>query len=51
MASHGSVLPNQSNYVNAISEIVSGLIAAYEAQVPINLNKIKVEMAKKHKSK
>lgn len=49
MASLASSLPNQSNYVNAVAEIVSGLIAAYEAQVPINLNKIKVEMAKKHK--
>mgnify|MGYP003573128746 CR=1 FL=1 len=49
MASVASSLPNQSYYVNAIAEIVTSLIAAYEAQVPINLNKIKVEMAKKHK--
>jgi hypothetical protein len=49
MASVATSLPNQSYYVNAIAEIVTSLVAAYEAQVPINLNKIKVEMAKKHK--
>lgn len=48
MASLGQGL-NQSGYVNAVAEIVGALITAYEAQVPINLSKIKGEMARKHK--
>jgi hypothetical protein len=47
--STASLAPNQSHYVNAVAEIVSHLIAAYEAQIPINLSKIKGEMARKHK--
>jgi len=39
----------QEHYVQALAEIVSALINAYEAQVPINLSKIKGEIAKKHK--
>ena len=48
MASVGQGL-HQSGYVNAVAEIVGALITAYEAQVPINLSKIKGEMARKHK--
>ena len=32
-----------------MAEVVSALVKAYEAQVPINLSKIKGEIAKKHK--
>ena len=48
MASLSSGL-NQSHYVNAVAEVVSALIVAYDAQVSINLSKIKGEVAKKHK--
>lgn len=40
---------DQERYVQAISEIISSLIKAYEAQIPINLSKIKGEMSKKHR--
>jgi hypothetical protein len=40
---------DQSSYVNAVSEIVAALIRAYEGQTPINLSRIKGEMAKKHR--
>jgi elongator complex protein 3 len=42
-------LVSQENYVNAISEVINALIKASEAQVPINLSKIKGEISKKHK--
>jgi elongator complex protein 3 len=42
-------LVSQENYVNAISEVINALIKAFEAQVPINLSKIKGEISKKHK--
>lgn len=32
---------NQESYVHAIAEIINALIKAFEAQVPINLSKIK----------
>jgi hypothetical protein len=48
MASLGPGL-TQSGYVNAVGEIVGALITAYESQVPINLSKIKSEMARKYK--
>jgi hypothetical protein len=35
---------NQVNYIQAVSEIVGSLIKAYEAQVSINLSKIKAEV-------
>ncbi len=40
---------SHENYVNAITEIVNSVIKAYEAQVSINLSKIKGEISKKHK--
>ncbi len=40
---------DQEQYIHALAEIVGCLIKAYEAQVPINLSKIKSEIAKKHK--
>jgi hypothetical protein len=42
-------LVSQENYVNAIAEVINALIKAFEAQVPINLSKIKGEISKKHK--
>jgi elongator complex protein 3 len=39
----------QEHYKLAIAEIVNSLIKAYEAQVAINLTKIKGEIARKHK--
>lgn len=36
-------------YVNAVAEVVNMLQSAYDLQVPINLSKIKGEVAKKHK--
>eukprot|EP01041_Mallomonas_annulata_P006229 gene6229-12617_t len=42
-------LVDQERYVKAIAEVVSALVKAYEAQVPINISKIKGEIAKKHK--
>ena len=38
-----------NNYVTCISEIVSTLIKAYAAQIPINLSKVKQDLARKHK--
>lgn len=40
---------DQARYVRAVSEIVTALVRAYEAQMPINLSRIKGEMAKKHR--
>lgn len=40
---------DQEHYVQALAEVVSALVKAYEAQVPINLSKIKSEIARKHK--
>lgn len=40
---------DQERYVLAVSEVVAALVRAYEAQVPINLSRIKGEMAKKHR--
>jgi histone acetyltransferase (RNA polymerase elongator complex component) len=37
------------DYTQAVAEVVNALIKAYEAQVPVNLSKIKVEISKKHK--
>eukprot|EP01038_Epipyxis_sp_PR26KG_P013239 gene13239-17744_t len=42
-------LVSHESYVNAIAEIVNALIKAFEAQVPINLTKIKGEISRKHK--
>lgn len=42
-------LVSQENYVNAIAEVINALVKAFEAQVPINLSKIKGEISKKHK--
>ena len=39
----------QQAYVKAVAEVVSLLQTAYDLQVPINLSKIKGEVAKKHK--
>ena len=39
----------QQAYVKAVAEIVGMLQTAYDMQVPINLSKIKGEVAKKHK--
>lgn len=39
----------RDNYLNAVTEIVNSVIKAYEAQVPINLSKIKSEISRKHK--
>mmetsp|Transcript_6557 Transcript_6557/g.10719 ORF Transcript_6557/g.10719 Transcript_6557/m.10719 type:complete len:553 (-) Transcript_6557:65-1723(-) len=39
----------QQAYVKAVAEVVSLLQTAYDVQVPINLSKIKGEVAKKHK--
>jgi elongator complex protein 3 len=36
-------------YVQAVTEVVNALIKAYDAQVTINLSKIKSEISKKHK--
>lgn len=52
MAANGASslgLMNQEHYVLAISEIVNMLIKAYEAQVPINLTRIKNDISRKHK--
>ncbi len=40
---------SQENYLNAVTEIINSVIKAFEAQVPINLSKIKSEISKKHK--
>ena len=40
---------SQENYVNALAELMNAMIKAYEAQVPLNLSKIKSEISKKHK--
>jgi elongator complex protein 3 len=42
-------LVSQAAYVQCVAEVVGQLIKAYEAQIPINLSKIKGELAKKHK--
>lgn len=40
---------SHENYVNAITEIVNALIKAFEAQVPVNISKIKSEISRKNK--
>lgn len=42
-------LVSHEHYVQAVAEVVNALIKAYDAQVPINLSKIKAEISKKHK--
>ena len=44
-----STLVDQESYVRAVAEVISQLVKAYEAQVAINLSKIKQEIAKKHR--
>jgi elongator complex protein 3 len=44
-----STLTDQESYVRAVAEVISQLVKAYEAQVAINLSKIKAEISKKHK--
>ena len=39
----------QGSYILCVAEVVNNLIKAYEAQIPINLSKIKHELARKHK--
>jgi len=43
------VVASQDLYLNALTEIISVLIKGVEAQVPVNLTKVKVEIARKHK--
>ena len=43
------MLASSGGELVAVAEIVSSLIKAYDAQIPINLSKIKADMAKKHK--
>ncbi len=43
------MVSEHEHYVQALAEVVNSLINAYEAQVPINLSKIKSEVSKKHK--
>ena len=43
------MLAGSSKDLVAIAEVVSSLVKAYDAQIPINLSKIKADMAKKHK--
>jgi len=40
---------SQGSYINAIAEIINALVKAFEAQVPVNLSKIKGEISKKHR--
>ena len=49
MLAAASGMVNQADYLQAVTEVVHSLIRAYEAQVPVNLSKIKVEISKKHK--
>jgi elongator complex protein 3 len=42
-------LVSATTYFQAVAEVVNALIKAYEAQVPVNLSKIKVEISKKYK--
>ena len=46
-ASTGS--DSHEHYVQAVTEVVNALVKAYDAQVPINLSKIKSEVSKKYK--
>ena len=49
MLASAAGLVSQVDYSHAVAEVVNALIKAYEAQVPVNLSKIKVEISKKHK--
>ena len=49
MLASAAGLVSQVDYIQAVAEVVNALIKAYEAQVPVNLSKIKVEISKKHK--
>lgn len=49
MVSMAAGSASQENYVNALAELMNAMIKAYEAQVPLNLSKIKSEISKKHK--
>lgn len=49
MLASAAGLVSSVDYSHAVSEVVNALIKAYEAQVPVNLSKIKVEISKKHK--
>ena len=40
---------DQDRYLNAIAEIVTSLIKAYEMQIPVNISRLKTEAAKKHR--
>lgn len=42
-------LVDQERYVKAITDVITALVRAYEDQVPINLSKMKGEVAKKHR--
>lgn len=42
-------LVSHEHYIQAVAEVISALVKAFEAQVPINLSKIKAEVSKKHK--
>jgi elongator complex protein 3 len=42
-------LVSHESYVNAIAEVINSLIKAYDAQVSINLSKVKGEVARKYK--
>ena len=48
MASTSGV-EQQEAYINAVSAIISGLIKAYETQIPVNLSKMKSEISRKFK--
>eukprot|EP01036_Dinobryon_divergens_P022191 gene22192-30431_t len=39
----------REHYVSAIAEVINALVKAYDAQVSVNLSKIKGEISKKHK--
>jgi elongator complex protein 3 len=45
----GASIDKNEKYVQGVAEVVNALIKAYEAQVPINLTKIKGDVARKHK--
>lgn len=44
-----SGVEQQEAYINAVSAIISGLIKAYETQIPVNLSKMKSEISRKFK--
>lgn len=49
MMTGSTISSTNSAYINCLAEIVAALGKAYDAQVPINLSKIKHEFARKHK--